>query len=46
MSMWTWLTGSWMGWTSVCTVAVTLPLAHFWQSLQKLVMSATMPFHT
>jgi hypothetical protein len=27
-------------------VEVTFPLAHFWQSLQKLVMSAPMPLHT
>jgi hypothetical protein len=28
------------------TVVVTFPLAHLWQSLQKLAMSAPMPFHT
>jgi hypothetical protein len=31
MSMWTWdnrLTSTWMGWTCVCTVAVTFPLSH------------------
>ena len=49
MSMCTWenrLTGSCIGWTCVCTVEVTLPLAHLWQSLQKPAMSAAMPRHT
>ena len=49
MSMCTWenrLTSSCIGWICVCTVEVTLPLAHLWQSLQKPVMSAAMPLHT
>jgi hypothetical protein len=29
----------------VCTVEVTFPLAHFWQSLKNSVMSAPMFFH-
>ncbi len=40
------LTGSCIGWICVCTVEVTLPLAHLWESRQKPAMSAAMPLRT